>query len=159
LLSLTIAVMVQPSHDATKTPIGTVPTVLVVEDAHDSRELYASELSLAGFSVSQAEDGHKALDLALRLEPDVIVLDLMLPGINGYSVARLVRTLQRQRRSVIIAVSAITSEPLRLAALDAGCDSFLSKPVVASRVVTEALLLLQRTRNATDPGPLPDRRA
>jgi DNA-binding response OmpR family regulator len=156
LLLMTIGAMVQPSHDGTETPKGRTPTVLVVEDAADSRELYASELSLAGFSVSEAEDGDQGLRLALRLEPDIIVLDLMLPGLNGYSVARLVRTLQRRRRSVIIAVSAITSEPLRLAALDAGCDSFLSKPVVASRVVTEALLLLQRARNATDPNRLPE---
>jgi DNA-binding response OmpR family regulator len=148
--------MVQTTHDATTTPMATAPTVLVVEDAQDSRELYASELNLAGFSVSEAEDGPQGLNLALRLEPDVIVLDLMLPGLNGYSVARLVRTLQRRRRSAIIAVSAITSEPLRMAAFDAGCDSFLSKPVVASRVVTEALLLLQRARNAADAPPRPE---
>ena len=156
MLSLMIAVMIQSSESATEAPNVVAPTVLVVEDAQDSRELYASELSLAGFSVSQAEDGPKGLKLALRLEPDIILLDLMLPGLNGYSVAHLVRSLQRRRRSIIIAVSAITSEALRVAAFDAGCDSFLAKPVVASRVVTEALLLLQRARNAPDTTPLPE---
>lgn len=151
-----IAVMIQSSESVTEAPRVTAPTVLVVEDAQDSRELYSSELALAGFSVSQAEDGPKGLKLALRLEPDIIVLDLMLPGLNGYSVAHLVRSLQRRRRSVIIAVSAITSEVLRAAAFNAGCDSFLAKPVVASRVVTEALLWLQRGRHPPDAAPLPE---
>jgi len=123
----------------------------VIEDAQDTRELYALELEAAGFIVSQAESGEEGLERVRRFEPDVIVLDLMLPGIDGFSVARVVRTLDRYRNVAILAVSALTSEPLRVEALGAGCDFFLRKPVVAATVVEQARLLMERRWAATPP--------
>ncbi len=123
----------------------------MIEDAKDARELFASELELAGFVVFQAETGHEGLDKAVSFEPDIIVLDLMLPGLNGFNLARLVRAIQRDRGVVIVAVSVLTADPLRRAALDAGCDCFLSKPVVPARVVEEALVLLKRAKERPSP--------
>ena len=101
----------------------------MIEDSRESRELYVLELELAGFMVSQAATGEEGLAQVRNFEPDVIVLDLMLPGIDGFSVARVVRALERHRNVAILAVSALTSEPLRKEALGVGCDSFLCKPV------------------------------
>ena len=70
---------------------------LVVEDAADSRELFASEMETAGFVVAQASSGEAALHQVRAFAPDVIVLDLMLPGINGFSVARAVRSFADHR--------------------------------------------------------------
>jgi DNA-binding response OmpR family regulator len=123
----------------------------VIEDSRESRELYALELELAGFMVSQAATGEEGLAEVRRFEPDVIVLDLMLPGIDGFSVARVVRALERYRNVAILAVSALTSEPLRREALGVGCDSFLYKPVVATTVVEQARLLLARRQAVTLP--------
>lgn len=120
---------------------------LVVEDAADSRELFASELERAGFIVSRASNGEGALALVRDVEPDVIVLDLMLPGINGVSVARAVRSSQAHRDVAILAVTALTSDAMRRMALEAGCDAVLCKPVVASIVVDEARLLVESRRN------------
>jgi DNA-binding response OmpR family regulator len=118
----------------------------VVEDAEDSRELFALELERAGFIVARAWDGEAALVLAREVEPDVIVLDLMLPGINGFSVARAVRSSQEHRNVAILAVTALTSDGMRRMALEAGCDAVLCKPVVASIVVDEARLLVDSRR-------------
>jgi DNA-binding response OmpR family regulator len=122
--------------------------VLVIEDAQDTRELYALELELAGFIVWQAASGEEGLDKVRHLRPDVIVLDLMLPGLDGFSVARVVRALEDDRKAAIIAVSALSSEPLRTEALGAGCDSFLRKPVDAATVVDRARFLLARRQTA-----------
>ena len=119
----------------------------MVEDTEDARELFAFELERAGFIVARASDGEGALALAREFEPDVIVLDLMLPGINGFAVARAVRSSNECRDVAILAVTALTSDTMRRMALEAGCDAVLCKPVVASIVVDEAHLLVDSRRN------------
>ncbi len=102
--------------------------VLLVEDDEIARELMASELERAGFIVRQAADGEEGLHEARLFRPDVIVLDLMLPKLNGFSLVRAARTLEPGPRAVL-AVSGLASEALRAEALAAGCDAFLPKPV------------------------------
>ena len=116
--------------------------VLVVEDTRDHRELYASELRAAGFAVLEASDGNAALAQAMRSRPEAIVLDMMLPGVSGFHVARILKADERTRHSSIVAVTALTSDTFRLRALEVGCDVFLRKPVEASAVVAEVVRLL-----------------
>ena len=118
------------------------PRALVIEDSADSRELYVRELEAAGYTVFGADDGENGIELVQRLHPALIILDLMLPGTSGFGVARWVRERSPRTDVAIVAVSALTSETLRKEALDAGCDSFLTKPVEASVVVTEAARVL-----------------
>lgn len=121
------------------------PLILVIEDVEDLRELFAAEIATDGFLVIDAADGETGIEKARCFEPDGIVLDLMLPGINGFSVARILRGEQRTRNTAIVAVTALTSEHHRSMALDAGCDACLSKPVLAAAVVAELMgLLIQR---------------
>jgi two-component system, cell cycle response regulator DivK len=117
---------------------------LVIEDDEASRELFAFELELSGFVVSHAASGREGLDKVRTFEPDVIVLDLILPGLSGFSVARAVRGLERSRNVAIVAVSGLTSEFLRMEAIEAGCDVFLGKPVVPATLVEQAGHLLAR---------------
>jgi DNA-binding response OmpR family regulator len=118
------------------------PRVLVIEDAQDSRDLLALELEAAGFLAFCAEDGETGIRLVQRVEPVLIVLDLMLPRMDGFSVARWVRDLDDGTEIAILAVSALTSKALVREAIDAGCDGFLAKPVTAAAVVVEAARLL-----------------
>jgi DNA-binding response OmpR family regulator len=118
------------------------PRALVIEDAADSRELYVRELESVGFTVFGADDGENGIQLVQRLQPALIILDLMLPGTSGFGVARWVRERSPRQDIAILAVSALTSETLRREALEAGCDSILSKPVEASVVVAEAVRIL-----------------
>jgi CheY-like chemotaxis protein len=126
------------------------PLVLVIEDTTDLRDLFAAELATDGFLVIDAMDGEAGIEKARRFEPDAIVLDLMLPGINGFNVARILRSSDRTRNAVIVAVTALTSQRLRAMALEAGCDSCLSKPVLGAAVVRELMRLLVARRSGAD---------
>lgn len=118
--------------------------VLVVEDDPEPREFLVSELELAGYLVLEAVTGQDGLEKVRRFEPDVIVLDLMLPELSGFGLARAVRLFEPRREIAIIAVSALASEALRKEAIAAGCDVFLSKPVGAAVVIEQVRSLLSR---------------
>jgi DNA-binding response OmpR family regulator len=121
--------------------------VLVVEDDEAPREFLSLELHEAGFLVAQAADGERGLEEVLEFEPDVVVLDLMLPRLNGFDVARTARAIERKenrRPMAIVAVTALSSEPLRAEALAAGCDALLGKPIRARQVVEQVRLLAPR---------------
>jgi DNA-binding response OmpR family regulator len=106
------------------------------------RALWVHELEAAGFAVSGTADGLTGIVEARRMEPALIVLDLLLPRMNGFSVARWVRQLPGGAEIAILAVSAVTSSALRREAIEAGCDAFLAKPVTGCAVVAEAARLL-----------------
>jgi DNA-binding response OmpR family regulator len=124
--------------------------VLIIEDTTDLRDLFAAELATNGFLVIDAVDGEAGIDKAKRFEPDAIVLDLMLPGINGFNVARILRAHAPTQNAVIIAVTALTSFSMQSMALEAGCDSYLVKPVLGAAVVRELMRLLVAKRSLAD---------
>jgi DNA-binding response OmpR family regulator len=128
---------------------------LIVEDTEDLRKLFAEELAGAGFTVVQACDGQDAIEQARRFAPQAVLLDLMLPGINGFGVARFLRDDARTRDAAIVALTALASDSLRTTALESGCDLFIRKPVVASDVVGQLIRLLERRRTPTEPPPKP----
>src|SRR5882672_1030783 len=124
-----------PASDAPRISRPRGPLVLIIEDTTDLRDLFAAELATDGFLVIDAVDGETGGDKAWRFEPDAVILDLMLPGLNGFNVARILRDSERTQDAVIVAVTALTSNRLRMMALEAGCDSCLSKPVLGAVVV------------------------
>jgi DNA-binding response OmpR family regulator len=124
--------------------------VLIIEDTTDLRDLFAAELATDGFLVIDAVDGEAGIDKAKRFEPDAIVLDLMLPGINGFNVARILRSHAPMQNAVIVAVTALTSISMQAMALEAGCDSCLVKPVLGAAVVRELMRLLVAKRSSAD---------
>jgi DNA-binding response OmpR family regulator len=139
-----------PSESASASPGAAESPVLIVEDAPDLRVLFAAELADAGFTVVEACDGAAAIEQAHRFAPQAVLLDLMLPGVNGFSVARLLRSDERTRNAAIVAVTALASETMRVSALEAGCDLFIRKPVTASDVVDQLVRLLERRRARSD---------
>jgi DNA-binding response OmpR family regulator len=124
------------------------PLILIVEDEDSIRELYAAELAAAGFMVLEASDGATAIEKALQFGPHAVVLDLMLPGIDGFKVARKLREEDRTRDVAIVALTALRSARAEQMAVAAGCDSFLSKPVIAAALVGELVRLLARRSQA-----------
>jgi DNA-binding response OmpR family regulator len=123
------------------------PRALVIEDAAELREVLALELELAGFVTASAADGQQGLEIARRLEPDAIVLDLMLPTLSGFAVALSVRALEHGQNVAIVALSGLTSEALRMEALSVGCDVYLAKPVSPAAVVAHVLHALAQRRS------------
>jgi two-component system, cell cycle response regulator DivK len=117
------------------------PLVLIVDDVRDNREGYAEYLRFRGFRVLEAATGNTALDVADRCHPDVIVLDIRLPDIDGTEVTRRLRAAGFER-TTIIAVSACVSRADVGAAIESGCDSFLPKPCLPDALVNEINRLL-----------------
>jgi len=104
-------------------------TVVVVEDNADSREVLCTMLSEAGLSVQSAADGVDALALIDRISPDVVILDVGLPGIDGLEVARRIRAGSKDRRIHLVALTGYGRASDRAATRDAGFDDHLVKPV------------------------------
>ena len=108
---------------------GSAPTVLLVEDDREGRRPFAAWLTQAGFRVLEAHNGFQALERALELQPDVVVTDLNIPGIDGFELTRRLRKDPRTRAVPILAVTgyaAFAADPNR--AQRAGCDAVLPKP-------------------------------
>jgi two-component system, cell cycle response regulator DivK len=122
------------------------PLVLVVEDDDTLRDLFATELAAAGFMVLEAADGATAIEKALRFGPHAIVLDLMLPGVDGFKVARRLRGDDRTNDVAIVAFTALVSDKIRDLARASGCDAFMSKPVLPAALIGELVRLLAGRR-------------
>lgn len=118
--------------------------VLVVDDTSDTRELYSLYLSSRGFKVPTARDGLDGLDAACRHQPDVIVMDLSMPGLDGIEA---IRRLKADPRTSHIPVLLLTAYPLHAVtggALEAGADDFLTKPCLPDDLEHHVQRLLVR---------------
>jgi len=113
------------------------PLVLVVDDLEDLRATLAAILKFSGFRVEVAENGYEGIEKAGRLSPAVILLDLSMPGIDGFETARRLRADDQTRAIPIIAVTAYDLETHRQKAKEAGFDSFLAKPVTPQKLYSE----------------------
>ena len=104
-------------------------TVLVAEDDEDIRLMMLTLLRMKGYKAAEARDGPETLDVACSLRPDLILMDLQLPRLNGFAVARCVRQTESLRRVPIIVVSAHDPAKHRNLALAAGCNAYVQKPI------------------------------
>jgi DNA-binding response OmpR family regulator len=125
--------------------------VLVVDDDPTVAEVVVSYLSRAGFAVDHAGDGAAALDLARRRVPDIVVLDLMLPGIDGLEVCRRLRELGPVP---VIMLTALGEESDRVLGLETGADDYVTKPFSPRELVLRVESVLRRASGAV-PVPLP----
>ncbi|WP_437785014.1 response regulator [Sorangium sp. So ce1097] len=121
------------------------PLVLVVDDFQDNREMFAEYLSFSGFRVAEAATGREALDRAFELIPDLILMDLSLPEIDGWEATRHLKSDPRTKRIPIVALTGHTLAGHSREAKDAGCDAFLTKPCLPDTLVLEIRRLLSRS--------------
>jgi two-component system cell cycle response regulator DivK len=121
-----------------------MPLVLIVDDDADTRELYDAYLAIWGFDTSMAADGAEALRRVEGERPDVVVLDIRLPLVDGWEVTRTVKGNPKTSETFVIVLTGDT-EPESLArSMAAGCDVFLRKPCVPEHLVVEVLRWSQR---------------
>jgi chemosensory pili system protein ChpA (sensor histidine kinase/response regulator) len=104
-------------------------TILVAEDDADIRLMMATLLGMKGYRVVEAGDGQEALDVAQKERPDIVLMDLQLPRLNGFAVARFIRQSDALRRTPIVVVSAHDPAKHRNLALAAGCNAYVQKPI------------------------------
>jgi two-component system cell cycle response regulator DivK len=118
------------------------PLILVVDDFEDGREMYASYLKFSGYRVDEAADGYEALEKAFALLPDIILMDLSLPGIDGWQATR---ELKKDKRTANIPIVALTGHALEAhsrSAKEAGCDAFIVKPCMPMDLLNEIRRIL-----------------
>ncbi len=103
--------------------------ILIVEDNALNRALLLAVLKPEGFEVLTAEDGLLGVEVAQRECPDLILMDVMLPGLNGYEATRRLKAQRATQHIPIIAITSNAAPTERERALDAGCDGYIAKPI------------------------------
>ncbi|HEU0013909.1 MAG TPA: response regulator [Longimicrobium sp.] len=119
-------------------------TILLVEDNEDNRTIYSTILRHFGHEVAEAANGEDGIRLAQELNPAVILMDVAMPGIDGWEATRRLKADHRTAKIPVIALTAHAMAEDRQRAQDAGCESYLSKPVEPRKVVEEVQRLLDR---------------
>ncbi|MBJ6765423.1 response regulator [Corallococcus sp. H22C18031201] len=118
------------------------PLVLVVDDYEDAREMYAEYLEYSGFRVAEAKNGQEALDKAFELLPDVILMDLSLPIIDGWEATRRLKQDTRTQTIPVVALTGHAMTGQSDEARGAGCDAFVTKPCLPDALVDEVRRVL-----------------
>jgi two-component system alkaline phosphatase synthesis response regulator PhoP len=120
--------------------------ILIIEDEVDIANLMRYNLELHGYQVNMAHTGEEGLNLAKSLHPSLILLDLMLPGLDGEEVCRILRKTPESKETPIIMVTAKSSENDVVQGLDIGADDYLSKPFSPKILIARVGALLRRNR-------------
>jgi CheY-like chemotaxis protein len=119
--------------------------VLIADDIETGRELIRTVLETSGYDVCEATDGIQALRYARELHPDLIILDLHMPGLDGYGVLAELRRDGKFAATPVMALTASAMQGDRQKALNAGFDSYVSKPIPLSQLRQEVERLLERS--------------
>ena len=120
----------------------TAPLILVVDDYQDAREMYAEYLQFSGFRVAEARNGNEAVEQAFALKPDLILMDLSLPGMDGWEATRQLKSDERTRHIPVVALTGHALAGASEGAKRAGCDSFVTKPCLPDDLVVEVRRML-----------------
>jgi len=111
--------------------------VLVVEDYEDAREMYSAYLQFSGYRVAEATNGLEAIEKTLELLPDIILMDLALPKMDGWEATRRLKTDERTKHIPIVALTGHALAGYAEGARQAGCDAFVTKPCLPDALVEE----------------------
>ena len=125
------------------------PTILVVEDEPAQRDVLTYNLEAEGFEVVSAEDGEEALLLVAETDPDIIVLDWMLPGISGIEICRRLKTRPETATIPVLMLSARSEEVDRVRGLETGADDYVVKPYSVMELMARVRSQLRRVRPAS----------
>ena len=124
------------------------PCILLIEDDSDMRELVAGHLEHGGFDVQRADDGIKGQALALQYAPDVILLDLMLPKVDGLTLCQRLRRDERTAKIPILMLTALGSTKDKVSGFNSGADDYLAKPFDLEELMVRVKALLRRSERA-----------
>jgi len=123
--------------------------VLIVDDSHDARELYAMYFDHVGYSVRAVADGQAAIDAAVEMQPDVIVMDLSMPQVDGITATERLRQHPRTRDVPVILLTGFPQKAIERGALEAGVDVFLTKPCLPEDLESHVRRLMESKRRTT----------
>ena len=124
------------------------PCVLLVDDYPDAREMYSEYLQYSGFDVIEAGNGIEALQQALERSPDIILMDLSLPVMDGWEATRRLKADERTAGIPVVALTGHALAGISEGARRAGCDAFVTKPCLPEDLVKEIRKVLDQTSSA-----------
>lgn len=124
--------------------------LLLVDDEEDILEFLKYNLNKDGFEVDTAKDGYEALEFAKAKKFDLIILDIMMPGMDGVEVCRQIRRDELNRDTLIAFLTARNEDYTQIAALDSGGDDFITKPIKPSVFMSRVHALLRRSSKSSD---------
>ena len=124
------------------------PCILLIEDDQDMRDLVAGHLEHTGFDVQKAEDGIKGQALALQYAPDLILLDLMLPKVDGLTLCQRLRRDERTAGIPILMITALGGIKDKVTGFNSGADDYITKPFDLEELQVRIKALLRRTNRA-----------
>jgi two-component system, cell cycle response regulator DivK len=119
------------------------PLILLVDDFEDNRAMYAQFLTFSGFRVAEAANGKAALEKAAKLLPDLVVMDLSLPVMDGWEATRRLKSDERTRGIPVLALTGHALGRHSEGAKDAGCDGFVTKPCLPEDLLAEIRRMLE----------------
>ncbi|AYA38527.1 DNA-binding response regulator [Hymenobacter oligotrophus] len=137
--------MQQPAASAATTAY----KILVVDDDPDIVELLEYNLRKEGYDVATAPDGRKALEVAQQFSPDIVLLDVMMPHLDGIAACRELRALPKFKDTYILFLTARSEEFSEVAAFDAGADDYLSKPIKPRALMSRLAAVVRRDLEPT----------
>ena len=123
-------------------------SILLIEDDRDMRELVSGHLEHSGFDVQKAEDGIKGQALALQYSPDLILLDLMLPSVDGLTLCQRLRRDERTSNIPILMITALGGLKDKVTGFNSGADDYITKPFDLEELYVRIKALLRRTNRA-----------
>jgi len=126
------------------------PTVLIIDDEKDLIEMVRYSLEKHGFDVIGALDGESGLDIAKNQAPDIVLLDLMLPGVDGLEVCKRLRNDPKTARLPVLMLTAKAEETDRIVGLELGADDYITKPFSPREVVARVKAVLRRAAPQPD---------
>ena len=129
----------------------TVKKILIADDEPDILEIIQYNLQNEGYEVATAKNGNEAIDMAKRFQPDLIILDIMMPGKNGIEVCNILRLQPAFNDTLIIFLTALSDEGSEVKGLETGADDYLTKPVSPKILVSKINALFRRV-NKEDTG-------
>ena len=124
------------------------PLILEDDDYQDAREMYAEYLQFSGFRVAEARNGNEAVAQAFSLRPDLILMDLSLPGLDGWEATRVLKADERTKHIPVVALTGHALAGASEGARKAGCDSFVTKPCLPDDLVVEVRRMLDTVKRA-----------
>lgn len=124
--------------------MSTVKKILIADDEPDILEIIQYNLQAEGFEVTTAKNGNEAIEKAKRVQPDLIILDIMMPGKTGLEVCNILRSQPAFKNTLIIFLTALSDEGTEIKGLETGADDYLTKPVSPKVLVSKVNALFRR---------------
>ncbi len=124
--------------------------ILIVDDEPDILEIIQYNLTKEGYTIDTAKDGLEALDKTKVFKPDLIILDIMMPRMNGVEVCKILRSKPEYNNTLIIFLTALSDEASQVLGLETGADDYVNKPISPKVLVSRVNAIFRRLQNTDD---------